>query len=176
MPFVFGAGLYCLSLYHTMKQSQVHSERSGFHFQLNIKHFFSHLLDQKSKYKMGGGGCCKQTLKPLFVWAPLFDRKAKWTLQGQKKLRTWRPWVRFNFQKVSNLWNGFFIFRSGEVKNIKNRVFKSHKKVTKAIKQSQKQGSHWKGVTPVDRRRWNLPPQCTTVRVTWGVGRLVTRS
>lgn len=83
-------------------------------------------------------------------------------------------WVRFNFQKVSNIWNGFFIFRSGEVKNIKNRVFKSHKKITKAIKQSHKQGSHWKGVTPVDRRRWNLPPQCTTVRVTWAVWRLVT--
>lgn len=122
-----------------------------------------------------GGGCCKQTLKPLFVWDPLFDRKAKWTLQGQKKNGKHEDlWVRFNFQKVSNIWNGFFIFRSGEVKNIKNRVFKSHKKITKAIKQSHKQGSHWKGVTPVDRRRWNLPPQCTTVRVTWAVWRLVT--
>lgn len=175
MPFVFGAGLYCLSLYHTMKQSQVHSERSGFHFQLNIKHFFSHLLDQKSKYKMGGG-VLQANIKASICMGSSLWQKGKMNPSRTKKLRTWRPWVRFNFQKVSNLWNGFFIFRSGEVKNIKNRVFKSHKKVTKAIKQSQKQGSHWKGVTPVDRRRWNLPPQCTTVRVTWGVGRLVTRS
>lgn len=35
-----------------VETGQVHGGRSGLHFQFTIKHFFFHLLGQKSKYKM----------------------------------------------------------------------------------------------------------------------------
>ena len=50
-----------------------------FIFNLILNIFFFRFLGQKSKHKMGK---CKQKLEPLFVWDPLYDGKAKGTLQG----------------------------------------------------------------------------------------------
>lgn len=130
-----------------------------FIFNLILNIFFFHFLGQKSKHKMGK---CKQKLKPLYDGILSMMERQKEPFKDYKNWKHEDLGVRFSFQKVFNLWNGSFIFRGGvgrggEVKNIlKNRVFKSHNRVTKRRVSLQR--------TPADRHQWDVTPQHTAVR------------